>query len=158
MGISKKPRKRYNKSANNRRLMNTKLRAIPYEFSILCQPIDNFFDGILETGEVDEIKGKAVFNDIIFDRILNVKLSGVSFVETVALLAEEKGKPSGFLKPLKEFFNDIDSGKEFSAKELQSAYDGWQITKNLIGDSSIMEFVKAVKEWEIRHEGQRDNG
>lgn len=152
MAKSKKPRKKYNRTANDRRLMNTKLRAIPYEFGVLCQPIDSFFDGILDTGEVDEIQGRAVFNDIIFDRILDVKLSGVSFVETVALLAEERGKPSGFLKPLKAFFEDIDSGKEFSAQELQSAYDGWQMTKSLIGDSSIMEFVKAVKEWEIRND------
>lgn len=154
MAKSKKPRKRYDKSANDHRLMNTKLRAIPYEFSVLCQPIDSFFDGILDTGEVDEIQGKAVFNDIVFGRNLNVQLSGISFVETVELLADEKGKPSGFLKPLKAFFNDIDSGKEFSAKELQSAYDGRQVTKQLIGDSSIMEFVKAVKEWEMRNEGQ----
>lgn len=131
-----------------------KLRTVPYEFGVLCQPIDSFFDGILDTGEIDEIQGRAVFNDVVFDRILDVKLSGVSFVETVALLAEEKGKPSGFLKPLKAFFEDIDSGKEFSAKELQSAYDSWQMTKQLIGDSSICEFVRAVKEWEIQHESQ----
>lgn len=152
MANSKKPRKRYDRTANDRRLMNTKLRAIPYEFGVLCQPIDSFFDGILDTGEIDEIQGRAVFNDIIFDRILDVKLSGVSFVETVALLAEEKGKPSGFLNPLKAFFLDIDSGKEFSAKELQSAYDGWQMTKQLIGDSSVYEFVKAIKDWEIMHD------
>lgn len=132
--------------------MNTKLRAIPYEFGVLCQPIDSFFDGILDTGEIDEIQGRAVFNDIVFNRILNVQLSGGAFVETVELLANQRGNPSGFLKPLKEFFNDIDSGKEFSAKELQSAYDGWQMTKSLIGDSSIMEFVRAVKEWEIRND------
>ena len=157
MAKSKKPRKKYNRTANDRRLMNTKLRALPYEFGVLCQPIDSFFDGILDTGEVDEIQGRAVFNDIIFDRILDVNLSGVSFVETVELLADRKGKPSRFLKPLKAFFVDIDSGREFSAKELQSAYDGWQITKVLIGDSSIYEFVKAVKKWEMKHESQRNN-
>lgn len=154
MAKSKKPRKQYDKSANEKRLMNMKLRAVPYEFSVLCQPIDSFFDGILDTGEIYEIQGKAVFNDIVFGRNLNVQLSGISFVETVELLADEKGKQSGFLKPLKAFFNDIDSGKEFSANELQSAYDGWQVTKQLIGDSSIYEFVRAVKEWEIQHEGK----
>lgn len=154
MANSKKPRKRYDRTANDRRLMNTKLRAIPYEFGVLCQPIDSFFDGILDTGEIDEIQGRAVFDDVIFDRILDVKLSGSAFVETVELLADGKGKPSGFLNPLKAFFLDIDSGKEFSAQELQSAYDGWQMTKKLIGDSSIYEFIKAVKEWEMKHESQ----
>ena len=152
MGISKKPRKKYDRTANDRRLMNTKLRAVPYEFGVLCQPIDSFFDGILDTGEIDEIQGRAVFNDVVFDRILDVKLSGSAFVETVELLADGKGKPSGFLNPLKAFFEDIDSVKEFSAQELQSAYDGWQMTKQLIGDSSIYEFIKAVKEWEMKHD------
>ena len=155
MANSKKPRKKHEKNTNIKRLLGMKFKTLPIEFRVMCQPLDTFFSDVLETGQVTEINGKAVMDDPFFERAWGIRTSGVGFVDSLAFLVGDQSLAEKHLMPLRTMFSEIDSGKDFSAQELQSAYDGWQWTKRLISETRIGDFIAALQKYEEKNESQR---
>lgn len=144
---TKRKRKAYNKNASFKRWQNIKMRALPVDMMVLCGPIDSFFKNIEENGQVDEVHDKAIFDDRWFDRYIGVASAGVGFVDALEILSGIKNEDSKNLIPLKALFADIDSGKEFTADEVGSAFDSWQWAKRMIGNSTLAEITIAIDDF-----------
>ena len=152
--MAAKKRRKYDRNASFRRWQNIRMRALPVDMMVLCGPIDTFFKNIIETGQVDDVQDKAVFDDRWFNRYVGIATAGVGFIDALDILCGIRQADAQNLKPLRSLFADIDTGKEYTEKEVIAAYDAWQWAKKMVGDSRLGEITMAIDRF---HEREKVN-
>lgn len=149
-----KRQRKYDRNASLRRWSNIRMRALPVDMMVLCGPIDTFFKNVLETGQVDEVQDKAIFDDTWFNRFVGIATAGVGFIDALIILCGIRREDPSSLDPLRFLFAEIDSGREFETAEIDAAYGAWKWAKKMIGDSRLGEITMAIDRF---HEREKVN-
>lgn len=154
MPVSARPKKKYS-CRKNERLANTKLRALIYQFNMVCEPIDRFFRDAQETGQVDDVNGMAVFTCEMERKMYSVRESAEGFIGSLYVLFDKKNLDKTPVDSMANLFMKIDT-ELVTFDEIDAAADAWRAVKKILGECRYGDVLVAMAEEKIRNGKDND--
>lgn len=139
MAKNKKPRKAY-KNKTLQRALKLRMRSLPLEMDLITRPLDNFFDQVCVSGEIDDVNGTAVFVNDMNQQMMSVKDCGRGLLDSLADLFKFKKQGEELIQPMRHLFENIDN-QDFTFDEIDAAADAWDEAKRILRDCTYGEVV-----------------